>query len=75
MKHAICTKRSFHFRKNWKRSTTTTKRADVCKNKELKSIIEHNRDEEKEHAAMLMEWILRNDPSFSRELKKYLFTE
>jgi hypothetical protein len=50
-------------------------RADVCKNKELKSIIEHNRDEEKEHAAMLMEWIRRNDQRFSGELKKYLFTE
>jgi len=50
-------------------------RADACKNKELKAILEHNRDEEKEHAAMLLEWIRRNDPAFSKELKDYLFTE
>ncbi len=50
-------------------------RADACKNSELKAILAHNRDEEKEHAAMLLEWIRRKDPAFSRELKDYLFTE
>ena len=50
-------------------------RADACKNKELKAILAHNRDEEKEHAAMLLEWIRRNDPAFSKELKDYLFSE
>ena len=50
-------------------------RADVCKDKELKAILEHNRDEEKEHASMVLEWIRRKDPRFSRELKDYLFTE
>jgi len=50
-------------------------RADVCKDTELKAILEHNRDEEKEHASMLLEWIRRNDASFSDELKDYLFTE
>lgn len=50
-------------------------RADVCKNTELKAIIEHNRDEEKEHASMLLEWIRRQDPKFSKELKDCLFTE
>jgi len=50
-------------------------RADVCKDKGLKAILEHNRDEEKEHASMLLEWIRRNDPSFSGKLKEYLFTE
>jgi ferritin-like protein len=50
-------------------------RADVCKNKELKAILAHNRDEEKEHAAMLLEWIRRSDATFSKELKDYLFTE
>ena len=49
-------------------------RADACKNKELQAILAHNRDEEKEHAAMLLEWIRRNDPAFSKELKDYLFT-
>jgi ferritin-like protein len=50
-------------------------RADACKDKELKSILEHNRDEEKEHASMVLEWIRRKDPKFSKELKEYLFTE
>ena len=34
-------------------------RVDACKDPVLRSILEHNRDEEKEHAAMLMEWIRR----------------
>jgi ferritin-like protein len=50
-------------------------RADACKNEELKAILAHNRDEEKEHAAMLLEWIRRKDPAFSKELKDYLFTD
>jgi ferritin-like protein len=50
-------------------------RASVCKDPELTSILEHNRDEEKEHAAMLLEWIRRNDQRFSHELKDYLFTD
>jgi ferritin-like protein len=50
-------------------------RADVCKDLELKAILTHNRDEEKEHAAMLLEWIQRNDPIFSIELKNNLFAE
>lgn len=36
-------------------------RVDACKNNELREILEHNRDEEKEHAAMLQEWIRRQD--------------
>jgi len=50
-------------------------RADACKNTELKAILAHNRNEEKEHAAMLLEWIRRKDPAFSKELKDYLFTD
>jgi ferritin-like protein len=50
-------------------------RADACEDQELKAILEHNRDEEKEHASMVLEWIRRKDPRFSKELKDYLFTE
>lgn len=50
-------------------------RADACKDAELKAILEHNRDEEKEHASMVLEWIRRKDPTFSGELKDYLFTD
>ena len=49
-------------------------RVDVCKDPELKQILEHNRDEEKEHAAMVLEWIRRRDPCFSKHLKESLFT-
>jgi len=50
-------------------------RVDLCKDAELKAILAHNRDEEKEHAAMILEWIRRKDSSFSNELKDYLFTD
>ncbi|HEY7609745.1 MAG TPA: encapsulin-associated ferritin-like protein [Alphaproteobacteria bacterium] len=50
-------------------------RADACTDKDLKAVLAHNRDEEKEHAAMLLEWIRRKDPAFSKELKDYLFTD
>ena len=49
-------------------------RVDACKD-DLKAILRHNRDEEKEHAAMVLEWIRRSDPAFSKQLKDYLFTE
>ena len=50
-------------------------RADACKDAELKAILVHNRDEEKEHAAMVLEWIRRASPDFDHELKTYLFAE
>jgi ferritin-like protein len=50
-------------------------RVDVCKDPELKALLAHNRDEEKEHASMLLEWIRRKDPTFSKELRDYLFTD
>jgi len=50
-------------------------RVDACKNRELKAILAHNRDEEKEHAAMVLEWIRRQDPRMDKELKDYLFTD
>jgi ferritin-like protein len=40
---------------------------------ELRAILKHNGDEEKEHAAMLLEWIRRQDPVFEGHLKTYLF--
>jgi ferritin-like protein len=49
-------------------------RVDACKDSELKAILAHNRDEEKEHAAMVLEWIRRRDPTFSGYLKEYLFS-
>jgi ferritin-like protein len=50
-------------------------RMDATEDSELKEILRHNRDEEKEHAAMVLEWIRRRDDGFSSILKAYLFTE
>ncbi len=50
-------------------------RIDITPDPELKAILIHNRDEEKEHAAMVLEWIRRRDPAFDEALSTYLFTE
>ncbi|SMN10750.1 Uncharacterized protein COG3461 [uncultured Candidatus Thioglobus sp.] len=50
-------------------------RIDACQDAELSAILTHNRDEEKEHAAMVLEWIRRKDKTLDKELKDYLFTE
>jgi uncharacterized protein len=43
-------------------------------NSELATILAHNRDEEKEHAAMTLEWLRRHDPVLDQHLRTYLFT-
>ena len=48
-------------------------RIDVTEDEPLKKILEHNRDEEKEHASILLERIRRNGEAFAKELKIYLF--
>lgn len=50
-------------------------RADACTDENLKKILIHNANEEKEHASMLIEWIRQNDSDFAKELKEYLFSE
>ena len=50
-------------------------RVDACKDEDLRAILAHNRDEEKEHAAMVLEWIRRKDPTFDKELRDWLFTD
>jgi ferritin-like protein len=50
-------------------------RVDACKDAALRAILAHNRDEEKEHASMVLEWIRRRDTDFDKELKDYLFTD
>jgi uncharacterized protein len=48
-------------------------RCDACTDPELRLILAHNRDEEKEHASMLLEWIRRRDPRMDKQLKETLF--
>ena len=50
-------------------------RASATSDPELADVLAHNRDEEKEHAAMTLEWLRRNDPVLDRHLRTYLFTE
>ena len=50
-------------------------RADDCEDASLKEVLLHNMREEMEHAAMVLEWIRRNDPHFAHELKDNLFKE
>ena len=49
-------------------------RVDAATDAELAAVLAHNRDEEKEHAAMTIEWLRRHDPALDRHLRTYLFT-
>jgi ferritin-like protein len=49
-------------------------RAEATTNAELAEVLGHNRDEEKEHAAMALEWLRRNDAVLDKHLRTYLFT-
>jgi uncharacterized protein len=50
-------------------------RIDATDDVELAGILRHNRDEEKEHASMALEWVRRQDPVWDGHLRRYLFTE
>jgi uncharacterized protein len=40
----------------------------------LAAVLAHNRDEEKEHASMTLEWLRRHDPVLDKHLRTYLFS-
>jgi len=48
-------------------------RADRTADADLKEVLLHNRNEEIEHASMLLEWLRRKVPEFDDELGTYLF--
>lgn len=50
-------------------------RAECCTDPELRAVLKHNMREEIEHAAMLLEWLRRNEPSFETHLRTYLWTQ
>jgi ferritin-like protein len=50
-------------------------RIDATSDRELRQVLQHNRDEEKEHASMVLEWLRRHDPALDENLRTYLFTE
>jgi ferritin-like protein len=49
-------------------------RVEATTDRDLAAILAHNRDEEKEHASMVLEWLRRHDPMFAQHLRTYLFT-
>lgn len=50
-------------------------RVDAATDPALKAILAHNRDEEIEHAAMVLEWLRRKMPVFDKELRDTLFKD
>jgi ferritin-like protein len=50
-------------------------RVRAAKDDELRAILAHNRDEEKEHAAMVIEWLRRRDSALDQQLRNYLFKD
>lgn len=50
-------------------------RADDCDDPELEKILIHNMEEEMEHAAMVLEWLRRNNEAFAHELDEYLYKD
>jgi ferritin-like protein len=50
-------------------------RVDATGDESLADVLRHNRDEEKEHAAMTLEWLRRRDPELDHALRTYLFTD
>ena len=50
-------------------------RADASDDDALREVLRHNRDDEKEHAAMNLEWLRRHDPELDQQLRLYLFTD
>ena len=50
-------------------------RIDAATDQQLREILAHNRDEEKEHASMMLEWLRRHDSKLDEHLRTYLFTK
>ena len=50
-------------------------RIDASDDAELAAVLAHNRDEEKEHACMVLEWIRRHDAKFDEFLRRFLFSD
>lgn len=52
-----------------------SQRIDAAGDAQLEAILTHNRDEEKEHAMMTLEWLRRRDPALDAQMRAYLFTD
>jgi uncharacterized protein len=47
-------------------------RAEACSDEELRGVLTHNKNEEIEHAMMVLEWIRRHSPVFETNVKTYV---
>jgi Uncharacterized conserved protein len=52
-----------------------SQRIDAAQDDNLRAILVHNGDEEKEHAMMTLEWLRRRDPVLDQQMRTYLFTD
>lgn len=52
-----------------------SQRIDATRTPTLKAILTHNREEEKEHAMMTLEWLRRRDAELDAYMRTYLFTQ
>jgi ferritin-like protein len=50
-------------------------RIQASENPQLRAVLLHNRNDETEHASMLLEWVRRHDPAFNQQMTKFLFTK
>jgi len=50
-------------------------RVHATSDPELAEVLAHNRDEEKEHFAMTLEWLRRRDQKLDEVLRTYLFVD
>jgi ferritin-like protein len=50
-------------------------RAEATKDEQLRNILLHNRDEEIEHAMMMLEYLRRINPVFNKHMRTYFFTK
>ena len=48
-------------------------RVEAAHDDELRDVLRHARDEEMEHASMVLEWIRRHSPEFDEALRARLF--
>jgi len=49
-------------------------RVKATSDESLAAILAYNRDDEKEHAAMALEWLRRRDVALDTQLRKFLFS-
>ncbi len=47
------------------------RRIDTAKDEELRRILQHNMDEEKEHTAMLVEWLRKADETQNKKFEEH----